>query len=95
MTLLTQDIENGFQQKMKTLAVFVDLIKAFDKVWKESLLFKLLRKRVCGNMYSWIQSHLFPRSARVRLEGQTSSSVKNQRSPTRWSYLAHSLHYFH
>ena len=76
VTLLTQDIENGFQQKMKTLAVFVDLTKAFDKVWKEGLLFKLLRKRVCGNMYSWIQSYLFQRSARVRLDGQTSSSVK-------------------
>ena len=63
VTLLTQDIENGFQQKMKTLAVFVDLTKAFDKVWKEGLLFKLLRKRVCGNMYSWIQSYLFQRSA--------------------------------
>ena len=63
VTLLTQDIENGFQQKMKTLAVFVDLTKAFDKVWKEGLLFKLQRKRVCGNMYSWIQSYLFQRSA--------------------------------
>ena len=73
MTLLTQDIKNGFQQKMKTLTVFVDLTKAFDKVWKEGLLFKLLRKRICGNMYSWIQSYLFQRSARVRLDGQTSS----------------------
>ena len=35
MTLLTRDIENGFQQKMRTLAVFVDL--TFDKVWKEGL----------------------------------------------------------
>ena len=73
VTLFTQDIENGFQQKMKRLAVFVDLTKAFNKVWKEGLLFKLLRKRVCDNMYSWIQSYLFQRSARVRLEGQTSS----------------------
>ena len=40
------------------------------------LLFKLLRKRVCGNMYLWIQSYLFQRSARFRLDGQTSSSVK-------------------
>ena len=71
MTLLTQDIENGFQQKMKTLAVFVNLTKALDKVWKEGLLFKPLRKSVCGNVYSWMQ-----RSARVRLDGQTSSSVK-------------------
>ena len=50
--LLTQDVENLFQQKMKTLSVFVDLTKAFDKVWKEGLFFKLLKKRVCGNMYS-------------------------------------------
>ena len=59
VTLLTQDIENGFQQKMNTLAVFADLTKAFDKAWKEGLLFKLPRKRVCGKLYSWIQSYLF------------------------------------
>ena len=76
VTLLTQDMENGFQPKMKTLAVFVDPTKAFDKVRKEGLLFKLLRKRVCDNMYSWLQSYLFQRSARVGLDGQTSSSVK-------------------
>ena len=90
MTLLTQDIENGFQQKMKRLAVFLDLTKAFDKIWKEGLLFQLLRKRVCGNMYSWIQSYLFQRSARVKL-----FSENQRRSPTRWSHLTHSLHYFH
>ena len=51
VALLTQDIENGFQQKIKTLAVFVDLTKAFDKVWKDGILVKLQRKKVCGNMY--------------------------------------------
>ena len=61
---------------MRTLAVFVYLTKAFDKLRKEGLLFKLPRKRVCGNMYSLIQSYLFQRSARVRLDGQTSSSAK-------------------
>ena len=59
VTMLTQDMENDFQQKMKTLAVFVDLTMAFDKVWKEGLLVKFLSKRVCVNMYSWIQSSLF------------------------------------
>ena len=76
VTLLTQDIQNSFQQKMKTLAVFVDLTKAFDKVWKEGLLYKLLRKRVCGNMYPWIQRYLFQISALVRLDGQTRSLLK-------------------
>ena len=61
---------------MKTLAAFVDLTKAFDKVWKEGLLFNLLGKRVCGILYSCIQSYLFQRSAWVRIDGQTSSSVK-------------------
>ena len=76
VTLLTQDIENASQQKIKTLAVFVHLTKAFNKIWKEGLLFKLLRKRVCSNMCPWIQSYLFQRLARVRLDGQTNSSVK-------------------
>jgi ribonuclease HI len=76
VTLLTQDIENGFQEKMKTLAVFVDLTKAFDKVWKEGLLLKLLHKQVCGKMYWWIHSYLFHRTARVKLDRQTSAQVK-------------------
>ena len=44
---LTQEIKNGFQEK-KILAVFVDCTKAFDKVWKDGLLLKLLKKNICG-----------------------------------------------
>ena len=73
---ITQEIENGFQQKMKTLAVFVDLSKAFDKVWKEGLLLKLTRKNVNNKMFSWIKSYLFQRTARVKLDGHTSNIVK-------------------
>ena len=57
--MLTQNIKNGFQLKMKTLAAFVDFTKAFDEVWKEGIFFKFLRRRVCGKMYSWIPSYLF------------------------------------
>ena len=51
LALLTQDIEDAFQEKKKVLAVFFDLSKAFDKVWKEGLLLKLLRAGVHGKMY--------------------------------------------
>ncbi|KAK7115386.1 hypothetical protein V1264_001263 [Littorina saxatilis] len=91
ITLLTQDIENGFQQKMKTLAVFVDLTRAFDKVWKEGLLLKLLQKRVCGKMIAWIHSYLFQRSARVKLEGQTSMLVKIREGVPQGSCIAPTL----
>ena len=73
---LTQEIENAFQRKMKTIAVFVDLSKAFDKVWKEGLLLKLAKKEVEGNMYRWIESYLFNRSARVKIDGHLSHLVK-------------------
>ena len=71
-----QEIENGFQEKKKTLSVFVDLTAAFDKVWKEGLLLKLLQKQICGNMYHWIANYLFQRTARVKLDGHLSNRVK-------------------
>jgi len=40
---LSTFIENGFQQKLKTGAVFVDLTAAFDTVWQAGLLVKLAR----------------------------------------------------
>jgi hypothetical protein len=39
-------VEDGFQHKKSTLAAFFDLTRAFDRVWKEGLLFKLLRKGI-------------------------------------------------
>ena len=32
---LTQKIQNGFQMNKDTIAVFVDLEKAYDKVWRQ------------------------------------------------------------
>ena len=34
-------IENGFQQNLKTGAVFLDLTAAYDTVWHTDLLYKL------------------------------------------------------
>ena len=75
LALLTQDIEDGFQEK-KVLAVFFDLSKAFDKVWKEGLLLKLLRAGVHGKMHKWLSDFLFNRTARVKLHGAISRQVK-------------------
>ena len=63
-------------QEKKILAVFFDLSKAFDKVWKEGFLVKLLRTGVRCKMYMWIQHFLFARSARVKLDGILSKKKK-------------------
>ena len=62
--LLTQDIEDAFQDKKK--AVFFDLSKAFDKVWKEGLLLKL----------PWLSDLLFKRTVRVKVHGMINRQVK-------------------
>ena len=69
LAYLAQNIEDAFQEKRKVLAVFFDLSNAFDKVWKEGLLVKLLRTGVRSKMYMWIQHFLFARTGRVKLDG--------------------------
>ena len=58
------------------MAVFFDLSKAFDKVWKEGLLLKLLRAGVHGKMCKWLSDFLFNRTARVKVDGMISRQVK-------------------
>ena len=48
---LAQEIEDGFQRKKQTLSVWIDLQKAFDKVWTDGLLLKLRRCNISGNMF--------------------------------------------
>ena len=62
LTYLAQNIEDAFQEKDKVLTVFFDLSNAFDKVWKEGLLVKLLRTGMHCNAYMWIQHFLFART---------------------------------
>ena len=46
LALIAQERENPFQEQKKVVAVFFDLTKTFDKVWREGLLLKVLQSRV-------------------------------------------------
>ena len=61
--------------KRKRLAVFYDLSKAFDKVWREGLLLKVPQADVSGRMHKWIRCFLHDKSARVKVDGHLSDSV--------------------
>ena len=63
LALIAQEIENAFQERKKVVAVFFDLTKAFDKVWREGLLLNVLQSQVSGKMYKWIRCYLQDRSA--------------------------------
>ena len=75
LTYFAQKIENGFQEGKKTVAVFFDMTKAFDTVWKDGLLLKLVKSGIAGNMYKWIKSFLENRTARVKMDGVYSRKV--------------------
>ena len=72
ITYIAQKIEDGFQKKEHTLTVWIDMEKAFDKVWKDGLRLKLRKTGVCENMYRWISQYLNNRKARVHVDGDFS-----------------------
>ena len=53
-------------------AVFLDISKAFDKVWHEGLVFKLKQNGISGNLLKFFESYLHNRKQRVILNGSYS-----------------------
>ena len=51
---IAQAIANAFKDKKHTLALWIDLEKAFDKVWREGLKLKMQQRGIAGRMYKWI-----------------------------------------
>jgi len=72
VTYITQQIEDSFQKKEHTVAVWIDLEKAFDKVWTEGLILKLMKNKISHNMLKWITQYLTHRRACVKLQGARS-----------------------
>ena len=58
---------------LETRGVFLDISKAFDKVWHEGLLYRLKCYGVEGGSYKLIENYLKNRKQRVVLNGQHSS----------------------
>ena len=59
-------------QPLNWEVIFVDISKAFDKVWHEGLLFKLETVSISGNLTKLFQSFLSDTQQRVVLNGQHS-----------------------
>ena len=57
---------------LETCGVFLDISKAFDRVWHDGLLFKLKQNAVSGNLFQLVKIFLSCRFQRVLLNGQTS-----------------------
>ena len=72
---IVHQIQSSFDcnPPVDTKAIFLDISKAFDKVWHQGLLFKLKSYGVVGSLFCLLENYLENRKQRVILHGQCSS----------------------
>ena len=71
---LISKIHEAFENSkcLEVRAVFLDISKAFDKVWHEGLIFKLKQNGISGKLLKFSESYLYYRKQRVMINGSYS-----------------------
>ena len=69
---ITYEIYKAFDENHELRAVFLDISRAFDRVWHEGLLFKLRQIGIEGQALNIIKIFLENREQRVVIDGQSS-----------------------
>ncbi len=64
---LDSDIRKALINKETIIAVFFDVEKAYDMLWKEGLLIKLDQIGIGGRIYNWIKEFLIERNIKVKV----------------------------
>ena len=72
---MTHEIFEAFDcnPPLEVRSVFLDVSKAFDKVWHEGLLYKLKSMGISGELHKLLKNYLSGRLQRVILNDQSSS----------------------
>ena len=66
---LSQNVWDGYQRREKTCLVLFDFERAFDTVWHDGLLSKLIEMGVSRTVVRWVQEWLKNRLYWVRVDG--------------------------
>ncbi|CAK1587557.1 unnamed protein product [Parnassius mnemosyne] len=85
---LTTHIEAGFQKKLKTVAVLIDLSAAYDTVWWQGLVYKLMKAVPCRKAVGLLNSMLSNREFIVFLGDNESRTKKLNNGLPQGSVLA-------
>ena len=78
MLSIIHEIQTAFDENppVDVGGIFLDISKAFDKVWHEGLLYKLETYGIEGQLLSLLKNYLENHKQRVVLNGQTSDWKK-------------------
>lgn len=89
---LVEYIQSGFNHFEHTVAVFLDVEKAYDSVWFSGLLYKLIQFDFPDTYIHIIASFLFKRTFQVKMEGALSCRRKILAGVPQGSILAPTLY---
>lgn len=93
---LSNIIERGFEMKQYSTALFLDVAQAFDRVWINGLIYKILHLDLDINIKQLLISFLKDRSFSVKIHESFSETKKNFRWCTpRQCPLPHPIQHLH
>ena len=85
--MITHEIYKSFEDCLDVRGVFLDISKAFDKVWHKGLIYKLKQNGISGNIFDTITYLLNSRKQGVALNGQFSSWTSTEAGVPQGSIL--------
>jgi retron-type reverse transcriptase len=71
---LCQKNLEAFNRKMKNCVIFFDITKAFDKIWHNGLLYKLIKNKFDKYIIKWIAEFLDKRSFKIKVNSSFSNN---------------------
>ena len=84
---ITHEIYKSFDDGFEVRSVFLDISKAFDKVWHQGIIFKLRQNGISGDLFNILSNLLSNRKQRIVLNGETSSWAISTAAAPQWSIL--------
>ena len=88
---LIDSCQKGFAKKEITVALFLDLKSAFDKVHSDAILIKLHKIGIRGRMYTFVRNFLTDRSFSVRCGNVHSTAYTQEQGLPQGSVLSPTL----
>src|SRR6266516_7090755 len=85
---IKQEAELAINSGYFTVAVLIDFKRAFDLLWVDGLIMKLIKLKLSGNFIKWIKSFLTGRSCQVMVNETLSSCYYTENGTPQGSALS-------